>query len=96
MRVIFSIYAKLELDDVTHFYELEYKGLGLRFKTEVKGAVKRVAKYPEAWSIECGDIRKCLLHKFPYKILYSVEADHVFVIAIAYQHRQPDYWVDRE
>jgi len=94
MQVIFSQYAQLELDDATQFYEMEYEGLGRRFRKEVKGAVVRVSEYPKAWSIECGEIRKCLLHKFPYKILYSVEKDHVFVIAIA--HRQPDYWVDRE
>jgi len=35
------------------------------------------------------------MHKFPYKILYSVERDHLLVIAIAHQHRRPDYWIDR-
>ncbi len=36
MRVVFSKYAKLELEDATHFYELEFKGLGQRFKKEIK------------------------------------------------------------
>ena len=96
MKVIFSKYAKLELEDAVHFYELEYQGLGRRFKEEVKKAIKRIAKYPEAWSVERGDVRGALLHKFPYKLLYSIEADHIFVIAVAHQHRKPDYWIDRE
>jgi len=96
MRVIFSKYAKLELDDAIHYYELEYKGLGLRLREEVKDAATRISEYPEAWSLERGDVRKCLLHKFPHKLLYSVEEDHVFIIAIAHQHRKPDYWIDRE
>ena len=29
------------------------------------------------------------------KLLYSIEMDHVFIIAVAHQHRNPDYWVDR-
>lgn len=96
MKVIFSKYAKLELEDATYFYELEFEGLGYRFKKEVKKAVKRISEYPKAWSVECGDIRKCLLHKFPYKLLYSIEKDHIFIIAVAHQHRKPDYWIDRE
>ena len=96
MKIIFSKYAKLELEGATHFYELEYKGLGQRFKEEVKKAAIRISEYPRAWSVERGDVRKCLLHKFPYKLLYSIETDHVFVIAVAHQHRKPDYWIDRE
>jgi hypothetical protein len=52
---------------------LEYSGLGGRFKEEVGRAALRIAEYPRAWSVERGDVRKCLLHKFPYKLLYSIE-----------------------
>jgi plasmid stabilization system protein ParE len=95
MKVVFSAYAKQELDDVVCYLELEFEGLGKRFKAEVKKAAKRIAEHPEAWSIERGDVRKCLLHKFPYKLLYSIEEDHIFVIAVAHQHRKPDYWIER-
>ncbi len=96
MKIIFSKYAKLELDDAIHFYELEFRGLGKRFKKEIKDAVLRISEHPNAWSVERGDVRKCLLHKFPYKILYSIEIDHIFIIAFAHQHRKPDFWIDRE
>lgn len=95
MRVIFTRIATQELEDAVRFYELEYVGLGRRFKEEVRSAALRVAEYPKAWSVERGEVRKCLLHKFPYKLLYSVEANHVLVIAVAHQHRKPDYWIDR-
>lgn len=95
MRVIFSKYAKQELEDAIHYYELEYSGLGKRFKEEVRRATLRIAEYPEAWSVERGEVRKCLLHKFPYKLLYSIEEYLIFVIAVAHQHRKPDYWVER-
>ena len=96
MNVIFSRYAKSELEDATRFYELEFEGLGRRFKEEVKKAAIRVAEYPKAWSLECAEVRKCLLHKFPYKLLYSIEEDHIFIIAVAHQHRKPDYWIDSD
>ena len=96
MRVIFSKLARQELDDATQYYEIEFQGLGKRFRREVRKASKRISEYPEAWSVERGDVRKCLLHKFPYKLLYSIEEDHIFIIAVAHQHRKPDYWIDRK
>ena len=95
MRVVFSKIARQELDDATCYYEIEFQGLGKRFREEVRMAIKRISEYPEAWSVERGDIRKYLLHKFPYKLLYSIEEDHIFIIAVAHQHRKPEYWVER-
>lgn len=95
MKIIFSEYAKRELDDAVNYLELEFEGLGGRFKSEVRSAAERIARHPNAWSLERGDVRKCLLHKFPYNLLYSIEDDHIFVIAVAHQHREPDYWIDR-
>ena len=94
MKVVFSELAVCELNDASNFYELEFVGLGGRFREEIRKAVVRISEYPEAWSIERDTIRRCLLHKFPYKILYSIEKDHIFVIAVAHQHRKPDYWLE--
>ncbi len=93
--VIFSELARRELDDAIEFYELKYSGLGLRFRDEIKKSIVRIIKYPHAWSIEKGEIRKYLVHKFPYKILYSLEPGHIHIIAVAHQHRKPDYWIDQ-
>ncbi len=95
MKIIFSRIAKQELDEGVRYYELQYLGLGRKFKEEVKKAALRISEYPEAWSIERGGIRKCLLHKFPYKLPYSIEEDHILIVAVAHRHREPDYWVER-
>lgn len=95
MRVIFSKLASKELDDATHYYEIEFEGLGKQFRKEVRKAAKIISEYPEAWSVERGDVRKYLLHKFPYKLLYSIEEDHIFILAVAHLHRKPDYWIER-
>lgn len=95
-RVIFTRFARQELEDAVRYYEQEYSGLGSKFKEEVRKAALRIVAYPQAWSIERGDVRKCLLHKFPYKLMYSVEEDHILVIAVAHQHRKPHYWAGRD
>lgn len=95
MKAVFDILAKPESDDATEYCNLEVPGLGARFRDEIKQAVRRICEYPEAWTKKKEDIRRYILHRFPYKILYSIESDHIYIIAIAHCHRQPDYWVDR-
>lgn len=96
MKVRFLEVARQELDDACDYYELEFEGLGRRFKEDVRRSLKRISRHPFAWSIELEDVRKCLLHKFPYKLLYSVESDCILIIAVAHQHREPEYWLGRE
>jgi plasmid stabilization system protein ParE len=94
MKVLFSQLAQLELEDACRFYAHAEPGLDRRFKSEVRKTALRIAGYPRAWPTERGDVRKCLIHRFPYKLLYSIESDHILVVALAHQHRRPDYWVD--
>ncbi len=95
MNIIFNELARDELNDAVDFYNLELSGLGVFFKEEIKKSLNRILDYPAAWPAITQDIRKYVLHRFPYKILYSIEKDHIYIIAIAHQHRKPNYWIDR-
>lgn len=66
MNIIFNELARDELNDAVAYYELKVPGLGKRFRGEVRSSVRRIAEYPETWPAEKGDVRKYLLHKFPY------------------------------
>jgi hypothetical protein len=55
----------------------------------------RVLSFPLASKeIEPG-IRKCLLSRFPYSVVYAIDEQLIIVIAVAHLHRQPLYWADR-
>ena len=95
MNAFFSELAARELEDAADYLEMEFEGLGDSFKEEVRLAAHRIMHHPAAWSVERGEVRKVLLHRFPYKLLYSIESDHILIIAVAHQHRRPDYWIDR-
>lgn len=92
MRIRFSPPARAELEDAIRFYELAMPGLGERFLSEIRRALHQIIRYPMAGPVVEGDIRKCLLARFPYKLLYSVETDYIYVIAVAHHHRKPGYW----
>jgi len=42
------------------------------------------------------DIRRKLIRRFPYGVLYSVKTDAVLIIAIMHCSRRPGYWKDRQ
>ena len=95
MNIEFLPISKLELDDAIGYYELQLEGLGKRYKEEVRISLNRISIFPKAWSVIRPNIRKCVMHKFPYNILYSIHGNTVLVIAIAHHHRRPNYWVNR-
>jgi plasmid stabilization system protein ParE len=95
MQVEFAPEARAEFDDARRYYEQQVPGLGERFRVEVRDALRRMRQWPLAALVERGDIRRLVLSRFPYKLLYAVEADHLYVVAVAHQHRAPEYWVDR-
>ena len=35
------------------------------------------------------------MKKFPYNVVYLLDPDAVFIIAVAHQSRHPDYWLRR-
>ena len=95
MQVIFSPQAQSELDDAVDYYDLQQAELGAQFLDVVERAATRIGRTPMQWPVTQNDVRRCLLRRFPYSLFYSVETDHVYVIALAHQHRRPGYWVGR-
>ena len=94
MNLRISEFAQEELNDGVFYYELQQPGLGIRFKREVQDSINRIKRNPNTWPKERGEVRKYLLHKFPYKILYSIQDQDIVILAIAHQHRRPGYWLE--
>jgi plasmid stabilization system protein ParE len=96
MEIIIANIAQSEFDDTKQYYELEQAGLGKRFEKEVKAALLRIKQFPDAWPMEREGIQKYLIHKFPYKILYSLQNNTILILAFAHQHREPAYWINHK
>lgn len=96
MRVVFSPEARREFEAAERYYKRQSPRLGEEFRDEIKLALPRIQSWPLSCPVERGDIRRLTLSRFPYKLLYAVESDHIYVIAVAHQHRNPEYWIGRE
>jgi toxin ParE1/3/4 len=49
------------------------------------------------WPFIGPGVRRCLLHRFPFGIIYHIdeENNHLFILAVMNLHRDPGYWTDR-
>ena len=73
MNYTFHPDAEVELNEAIEWYETREPGLGLDFATQVHAAVQRALAFPFAWQEMGGDIRRALVHRFPYGVLYVAE-----------------------
>jgi toxin ParE2 len=95
MNIRFLEPARIELDDAVDWYEMEQRGLGSRFLTEIRSVLKRISVFPDSCTVIAPGLRRCLTRKFPYMLVYGLENDTVIIIAVAHMHRQPLYWQGR-
>ena len=95
MKVRFLKPAQSEVDDAVAWYNSQSRGLGIQFLDDIDRTIRRIAAYPlSSVEIEQG-LRRCLLSRFPYGIIYGIDSKTIIVVAVAHLHREPRYWIDR-
>jgi len=95
MTFSFHPEAEEELRAAIDYYEDREAGLGYDFSLEVFTAIQNIITQPNAWPVMEDDVRRCLVNRFPFGVLYSLEPTTVFVVAVMHQRRRPDYWRSR-
>lgn len=87
--------AEDELLTEIHYLEIQARGLGRRFFAEVQRTENLIGQFPKSGAEISPGIRKVILHKFPYSIIYTIETDTLLILALAHHSRRPAYWSDR-
>ena len=87
--------AERELEDAFRWYERQRSGLGLEFLLAFEAAVENLRRLPEGHELVALRTRKALLRRFPYLVLYAVEAERVLITALFHGRRDPRRWSDR-
>jgi len=95
MNLRFLRLAQKELDDSFLWYDSQLVGLGNEFLDEIDIAVRRIQAYPESCELIEDGLRRCLINRFPYGIIYGIDEDKIIIVAIAHLHRKPQYWHER-
>lgn len=88
--------ARRELTEAAEYYERESPGLGAAFLDAVESSVSAILEHPVAGTPIHENVRRRLVQRFPYGVLYAVEDDSVRVLAVMHLKRRPMYWIDRQ
>jgi len=94
--ITFHEAAALEVTDAAGFYERECPGLGATFLDEVQIALHTLGEFPEGAPLLRGRIRRKVLLRFPYTLMYSVRDGQIRILAVAHEKRRPFYWRGRQ
>jgi toxin ParE1/3/4 len=92
--------AAIEAEHAIAWYEGERPGLGGDFEAAVDAALDLLAQDPipsvpvQGAAAKRG-IRRLILRRFPYDVVFVVQPDFVWVLAFAHHSRRPAYWRNR-
>lgn len=95
MKVLFFKPAQAEVDDAVAWYQSQSQSMGTYFLDDLDRVIRRIKAYPLASSEIGPGLRRCLLSRFPYGVIYGIDSNIILVVAVAHLHREPRYWVDR-
>ena len=87
--------AEEEMTEAALFYEEACEGLGTDFLDDVQRAIDRLSNYPHSGEAIDLSLRRTLLYRFPFSLMYTVEENGIVIVAVAHHGRAPGYWLSR-
>jgi toxin ParE1/3/4 len=92
--------AEAETQQAAIWYDRQRTGLGLEFLATVDHALQRILRNPQQYSrLESlpnePNVRRLVLDRFPYLIIYEVSDDEIRILAVSHARRSPGYWKRR-
>lgn len=89
--------ALSDIQNTFEWYELQVKGLGLRYKNQAKKQINFLKKNPCLFSIKYNVVHCYKMEKFPFLIHNKVDELEkiVSVFALFHTSRNPEIWKHR-
>jgi len=95
MRVIVHPEVHDELRDAARYLKIEKPSIAKDFPAEVKATLASIGRDPQIGSPGDKGTRRKYIMRFRYTVIYRIDVDHVFVLALSHHRRDPDYWHHR-
>jgi plasmid stabilization system protein ParE len=87
--------ANRELREALDYYLAISPELGVRFYREMERLLLEVCERPLLFRQFDPPARRHFTDKFPYGVIYLVQPEHVWIVAIMHLNRIPGYWRER-
>ena len=95
IAIVFLSPAQEEMTAAARYYQSQSIGLGAEFLAEVERTIAAITSHPKAAPKVRQDVRRRLLKRFPFGILYVATVDEIVVLAVMHLRRRPGYWEGR-
>jgi plasmid stabilization system protein ParE len=84
-----------DLMDAFDWYEERQPGLGARLQDEVLAATKQILRQPEMCKVLRGTIRRAIVSRFRYLIVFELDGETVHFLGLVHGMRHIPRWLDR-
>jgi len=88
--------AREEVEESRRWYLERSEAAEASFLRELDHAVEVVIESPHRWPKYIAETRRYVFPTFPYSLVYFVENELVYVVAVAHQKRRPGNWRERQ
>ena len=92
MKVQFTDIARQEYLDAINYYNSRRDGLGYEFAIEIDEGIRNIRLYVSAWQKLSTRLRRYLIKRFPFGIIYSSKGDIITILSIMNLHQKPKSW----
>ncbi|MCF6360367.1 MAG: type II toxin-antitoxin system RelE/ParE family toxin [Cyclobacteriaceae bacterium] len=87
--------AKLDVSEGFNWYDTKVSGLGSKFLESISNSISFLEKNSYQYQLQYGKIRKVMLTKFPYQIIYFINKRKIIVLGVIHSSRDPTIWENR-
>jgi toxin ParE1/3/4 len=88
-RLPVRVEAVREFSAVAIWSEKRRKGLGDRFLSELQRCFDDVRANPLGFQVRKGEFRHAMLDDFPYRVVFKVKGQEVFIYQVRHSNRRP-------
>jgi plasmid stabilization system protein ParE len=84
--------ARLDFDQSFDWYAARSQQAASRYIDALDAAFTQIAADPDRFPRIDQIHRRCLVRRFPFRVIFRVVEQRIVVIAVAHLKREPDYW----
>ncbi len=96
MIVTFAPGARQEFAEAVRWYAVEAGGVrAADFRNAVQRTIALLTRHPLIGTPSASNTRRMVVHRYPYAVVYRLDADTLRILALAHQGRRPGYWGGR-
>jgi plasmid stabilization system protein ParE len=90
-KVAFDPLAEAELGEAVAYYDGISSELGDALLEETDRVVEQLLEFPLSVPVWREDLRRRPLFRFPYALVYRIDGELIYVVAVLHQARGPNH-----